>query len=197
VILQKKNAPQDALKEFRTARDLNSNEEIFELYYFMTLFHLRDWKALTTTMPRFQKSKFFICVAEAQNDASKIAGLDEFQTDFVQVPLIAFELALIHGRQDLIEKYKKSSSEEFGKSGWPQLIEGAFLRQAGDFEKALPLLQEAYSKKCPRSFLELGIALAKLKRFEEARDLFDDESKLRILSADEKKVLEYINAQIN
>jgi hypothetical protein len=45
--------------------------------------------------------------------------------------------------------------------------------------------------------LELGIALAKLKRFEEARDLFDDESKLRILSADEKKVLEYINAQIN
>ncbi len=197
VILQKKNSPQEALKEFRTARDLNSNEEIFELYYFMTLFHLRDWKTLITTMPRFQKSKFFICVAEAQNDASKIEGLDEFQTDFVQVPLIAFELALTHGRRDLIEKYKNSSLAEFGKSGWPQLLEGAFLRQAGDFDRALPLLQEAYSKKCPRSFLELGITLAKLEKFKEARNLFDDESKLRSFSADEQKVFDYINAQIS
>ena len=190
VVYQRLRRHEDALKKFDEAQRINPEENIFEIYKAMTLFHLQRWDDLRLGNWKTREAKFFKTIALAQANPEIVKEISSFEDLFVQAPLLEFELSLRHELDFNLPAIKEKVFIQFGKTGWPQALEAMYLRLAGDCEEAKKLAMDSWKNRCLLGLHELVLLESQSKNFPGVLELE------KSLTASEKQALRPDTARV-
>jgi len=191
VILQKNKIFSEAEMHFEKALELSPSTEEFEVYYLMCLYQQNAWPRLLKISPKSKRAGFFLALAKAESDETKVSDLLAYQNYFSQAPLMAFEIALRRGYRTQIDPMRAAAQKSWLGKGVVEAVEGSFYRGQQDWEKALPFLESAVKAEYDAAIKDYLICLLKLEKFSDLKK-FDqslDEMRRRSLDEDSTKLL--------
>lgn len=198
VILQKRHQLAEAEICFQKANELSPATEEFEVYYLMCLYQQNAWPRLLKIKPETQRGAYFLALARAESDETKVSKLLDYEPLFSQAPLMAFEIALRRNYRTQIDLMREAALRSWKGKGIAEAIEGNFWKVQGEWEKALPFFESASKAPYLPAIKDYLVCLLKLERFSDAAKFGESlsESIRKNLDEDTQKLLKLATLKV-
>jgi tetratricopeptide (TPR) repeat protein len=186
IILLKKRDYSTAENYLYKAHQKAPHVEEFEKAHLLSLYHQRSFERLVKNSSSTRTAQFFKALANAERGTAALNEVSAYEDIFSQAPLMAFEISLRKGNPEQIRALKTIAYNRFGQFGIPQAVEGHWLRSEGQYDKAVPVLLEAWSKGQTAIVTDLFISWLKLKEFIALKEFWNSHQS-KIFATDEIK----------
>lgn len=170
-VLQRMGRFLEAQNCFEQAFQRDPSQEIYETSLFLSLLQQQKWSELKEKRATHPRGRIFPIIARAYLNAEALPPLESEPTTLYQLPLFLYEISLLHGDSQRIERYRKLADDRFAATGAVDLITGGFEQRRGDRAAAIQSYRKALEKKQWKALEPLVVLLGADQKFDEALEL--------------------------